>query len=56
MVFQEPKMEFVPIDMSEAAISTSPSCTDNLMCDQYGVETCLGAAPMNSCPTEDDWL
>ena len=53
MVFQEPKMEFVPIDMSEAANTTS-TCTDSKMCNQYGVETCLGAAPMNDC--DDDWL
>ena len=48
MIFQEPKMEFVPIDLSESVITNS--------CNQFGVETCMGDAPMNQCNDDVDWL
>jgi len=48
MVFQEPKIEFVPIDLTIDATTTS---------QQAGVETCTGPeAPSNVCYNNTYWL
>lgn len=54
MNFEEPKVEFVALTMD--MFTTQASCTDSTTCQEYGVETCLGEAPMNNCPDDDSWL
>ncbi len=54
MNFEEPKVEFVTLEKD--MFTTQTSCTGSNACDQYGVETCLGAAPMNECDDEADYL
>lgn len=55
MSFEKPEVEFVEIDAKDGFV-TGGSCTDSVACQEYGVETCLGAAPMNDCNEEVDWL
>ena len=55
MVFEEPKVEFLEIDLAQA-ISTSQKCNPNVawFIDEGdpSVETCDGSnAPMNNCAT-----
>ena len=54
MKFEEPKVEYVALQTE--VFTTQASCTDSSTCQEYGVETCMGAAPMNSCTTDDNWL
>ena len=54
MSFEEPKVEFVALN--KEMFTTQASCADSMACPEYGVETCLGAAPMNNCNDEVDWL
>jgi len=55
MIFEEPKVEFVPIEM-EAAITTSTKCSPTVAWynddGTPSMETCDGPdAPMNNCAT-----
>jgi len=54
MKFEEPKVEVVALETE--VFTAAGSCTDSIMCQEYGVETCLGNAPMNNCNDEVDWL
>ena len=54
MKFEEPKVELVTLETE--VFTTQASCGESATCQEYGVETCLGVAPMNSCTTDDDWL
>ena len=56
MIFQEPEVQFVEIDVTMDATQTSNTCKVGNQCEQFGVETCLGEAPMNNCPDDDSWL
>lgn len=55
MKFEEPKVELVALE-TEVFTTQGSGCTDSTTCVEYGVETCMGVAPMNSCTTDDNWL
>ena len=61
MIFREPEVEFVPIDVAQDVTTASFVCPEFICvtgkeCSEYGVETCLGDAPMNHCDDDNDWL
>ena len=50
MKFQEPKAEFVPIDLTVATSATVTSQCDQVNSKKGSVETCTGPdAPQNLC-------
>lgn len=56
MIFEKPKVEFVPIDMAVAITTTSIKCSKTVAWyndeGDPSIETCDGPdAPMNNCKT-----
>lgn len=56
MVFEEPKVEFVPIDLSDAILTESTTCTNCAKDDgKYtgGTEACWGIMEVSDCDNEE---